>query len=168
MSTKRGVKGFSLIELMIVIAIIGILASIAVPSYRSYIRKAQMLEVITMLKSFTDEIVAGYMESGGTFPNRLRGFLVANTGNNAFNATQNGGSDKTVNIIYAITANFASIAIQVSSELGGGIPQMAVWPRPGSNSAPVINCGFNGVGQGGSSLPYMPASCLRTDILITP
>lgn len=41
-------KGFTIIELMVVVAVIGILAAIAVPQYQNYIKKSQFAEVINM------------------------------------------------------------------------------------------------------------------------
>ncbi len=43
-------QGFSIMELMIVIAIIGILSSIAIPNYKQYIMRANMAEIFTLIQ----------------------------------------------------------------------------------------------------------------------
>ena len=57
-------KGFSLIELMIVIAILGILAVIALPAYQDYTARAQVSEAITLMEGQKSAIVEYYADKG--------------------------------------------------------------------------------------------------------
>lgn len=60
-------KGFTLIELMIVVAIIGILASVAVPQYQDYIARTKVTEVYTAMAT-AKTILADEHNLEGTFP----------------------------------------------------------------------------------------------------
>jgi type IV pilus assembly protein PilA len=66
-SDNTACKGFTLIELMIVIAIIGILAAIAIPNFISYRKKARIAGVATDLKNFEKGFIA-YALDEGEFP----------------------------------------------------------------------------------------------------
>ena len=98
-STRRRPAGFTLIELMIVVAIVAILAALAYPSYRDYVIRGQLVQATNGLSSlranmerfFQDNrtyITTGLFTSPCTLPGQVSGtFTLSCTGTGAPTAT---------------------------------------------------------------------------------
>ncbi len=61
---RKSQQGFTLIELMIVVAIIGILAAVAIPAYQDYTIRAQISEGLSLASAAKAAVVEYYMENG--------------------------------------------------------------------------------------------------------
>ncbi len=59
---QKGAKGFTLIELMIVVAIIGILAAVAIPAFMKYIRRSKTSEATMNIRKMFDSSVSYFNE----------------------------------------------------------------------------------------------------------
>lgn len=65
MSMKRVQQGFTLIELMIVVAIIGILAAVAIPAYQDYTKRAKFQDIVASAASVEKAISICMNENAG-------------------------------------------------------------------------------------------------------
>jgi len=142
---KRLPQGFTLIELMIVVAIVAILAAIALPAYQDYTRRAQISE-LTLAADGCKNSVAEYWQSQSGFPQ-------------TFEAS--GCSDQSTKYVESLTVKNDGSIIVVAKVGPGAIDAAAAGNfalEPSVTGTGHLNWNCKGAG---TTIPkkYLPAPC---------
>ena len=151
--------GFTLIELMIVVAIIGILAAVALPAYQDYTKRAKMSEVV-LAASGCRTAITEVIHSASTLP-----------GAGAFGCESTGAASKYVLSIE--TADTGAITV-TSRDIGAGANGTVIL-RPCSNAAATNGGSCTAPAPGGTIAvwlcgpgtvdpKFLPASCRATGL----
>ena len=152
---KQVQKGFTLIELMIVVAIIGILAAVAIPAYQDYIARAQVTEAINLMGGAKTPVSEFYADRGA-WPTPSEFLQLVTTTNGKYVDTvvaqTNGASS------FQVTATFKNSGVSA-----GLISTQMVLATADGQEWFCDNTGISNVGASfpGTETPaqYRPAAC---------
>ncbi|MES2508915.1 MAG: pilin [Pseudomonadota bacterium] len=146
---KRSIqKGFTLIELMIVVAIIGILAAVALPAYQDYTTRAKVSEVV-LAASGARTAIAEYVAASGAFPSSASAASIATQSSKYVNNlayTNTNASAGVVTVTAQGDPNIATLTVQLAGSIASGSNGVVTWICGPGTSSPM-------------PAKYLPASC---------
>ncbi|TXF12131.1 pilin [Pelomicrobium methylotrophicum] len=159
-------KGFTLIELMIVVAIIGILAAIAIPAYQDYTIRSQVSEGLSLAAAAKTAVTETFSSTGAPPADRSAAGMSANATDTSGNyVTQVAITNGTIEITYGNKANAQITGKKLSLTPYQTTDRSVVWVC-GNRQPPA---GAQLLGTGGSVVAapgttdvankYLPADC---------
>jgi type IV pilus assembly protein PilA len=152
-------KGFTLIELMIVVAIIGILAAIAIPAYQDYTIRAQVTEGLNLAGAVKASVAETFAQAG-TWPanNTAAGVGLANAVTGKY-VTQVAVANGGITITYGNQANNAINAQTLGLRPATSVNNDIVWvcgPKATPTGATLVAAS---VGTTNLLPKYLPQTC---------
>lgn len=143
-----GQQGFTLVELMIVVAIVGILAAVALPAYQDFTVRSRVTEAISLGHDAQHRLLSDGV-SGATDLNRLSALWNAQAGNTGAN------SKYVTSVLFNTTPVSGVIAITLNGQtvgLGAGAPTLFLSPyvRTAAGGASVTLVVAQAAGASGS------------------
>ena len=156
-------KGFTLIELMIVIAIIGILAAIAIPAYQNYTIRSQVTEGLSLADGWKTSISEYYAQNGAM----ATGFTATGGGTNIVAAATQGKYVGSISVVAGGEIVITYSGSQVNAKISGSALTLnpgldtnndVVWVC-GSALTPTGVTGGSGATSTSISAQYLPSSC---------